>query len=377
MEIRARYVLIGSFTLAVVLGLFGFVYWIKNTGGLGARTLYQIQFEQPVSGLTIGSSVLFNGIRVGAITELSLDPTDPKRLTISISVDPATPVRADTEVDITYQGLTGAPAISLKGGDATSPRLTAEGNRPAVIAAPPGIGQNLSDSARETLRHLDQILTENAKPLHTAIEGFSTFSDMLGKNSGRLEGIIGGLEKLTGSGEKAKPPAVYDLAAATGFPATLKPLAAKLSVPDPSAILVFDTQNVLLRAADGTYSTIENAKWADNLPKLMQARVLQSFENAHQLSAVDRQGDQTDGGYKLELGIRNFQISQAPQLAAVVEFSARVVNDKGNVAGARMFNATVDAKSVQPADAVAALNVAFSKAAGELVNWTVGLKLGG
>jgi phospholipid/cholesterol/gamma-HCH transport system substrate-binding protein len=378
MEIRARYVLIGSFTLAVVLGLFGFVYWIKNTGGLGARTVYQIQFEQPVSGLTIGSSVLFNGIRVGAITELSLDPTDPKRLSISISVDPATPIRADTQVDITYQGLTGAPAISLKGGDASSPRLTAEGNRPAIIAAPPGIGQNLSDSARETLRHLDQILTENAKPLHTAIEGFSTFSDMLGKNSGRLEGIIGGLEKLTGAGEKAKPPAVYDLTAAADFPAMQKPLAAKLSVPDPSAILVFDTQNVLLRAADGTYSTIENAKWADNLPKLMQARVLQSFENAHQLSAVDRPNDQAEGGgYKLELGIRNFQISQAPQLAAVVEFSARVVNDKGNVAGARMFAATVDAKSMQPGDAVAALNAAFSKAAGELVNWTVGLKLGG
>jgi len=377
MEIRARYVLIGSFTLAVILGLFGFVYWIKHTGGLGARATYQIQFEQPVSGLTIGSSVLFNGIRVGAITELSLDSTDPKRLTISISVDPATPIRTDTQVDITYQGLTGAPAISLKGGEANTPKLTSQDHRPPVLYVAPGVGQNLTDSARETLRHLDQILTENAKPLHTAIEGFSTFSDMLGKNSGRLEGIIGGLEKLTGTGEKSKPPAVYDLAAATGFPVSQKTLAAKLAVPDPAAILVFDTQNILIRAADGTYSTVENAKWADNLPKLMQARVLQSFENAHQLSSVDRPNDQSEGAYKLELGIRNFQISLTPQPTAVVEFSARVVSDKGAVAGARMFNASVEAKSAQAADAVAALNAAFSKAAGDLVNWTVGLKLGG
>ena len=60
MEIRARYVLIGSFVLAFVLGMFGFVYWIKNIGGLGQRTSYQVRFEEPVSGLTIGSSVLFN-----------------------------------------------------------------------------------------------------------------------------------------------------------------------------------------------------------------------------------------------------------------------------------------------------------------------------
>jgi phospholipid/cholesterol/gamma-HCH transport system substrate-binding protein len=377
MEIRARYVLIGSFTLAVILGIFAFVYWIKNTGGLGARATYLIEFQQPVAGLTVGSGVLFNGIRVGAITDLSLDPKDPRRLTIAISVDAATPIRADTQVDVTYQGLTGAPAISLKGGDATAPALVARDHRPPTLHVPAGVGQNLSDSARETLKHLDQILTENAKPLHTAIEGFSTFSEMLGKNSGRLEGIIGGLEKLTGTGEKPKPPAVYDLAAASGFPDTQQTLAARLTVPDPTAILVFDTQNILVRAADGTFTNVENAKWADNLPKLMQARVLQSFENAHQLSAVDRGSDLAEGAYKLELGIRNFQISLAPQPTAVVEFSARVVSDKGEVAGARLFSASVPAKSERAADAVAALNAAFSKAAGELVTWTLGLKLGG
>jgi phospholipid/cholesterol/gamma-HCH transport system substrate-binding protein len=377
MEIRARYILIGSFTLAVVVGLFSFVYWIKNTGGLGQRALYQIQFEQPVAGLTVGSSVLFNGIRVGAITDLALDATDPKRVTVSVSLDPAVPIHTDTQVDVTYQGLTGAPAIALKGGDATTPPVTSQNGRTPVLLAPPGVGQNLSDSARATLHNIDEILAENKKPLNTAINGFSTFADMLGRNSQRIEDLIGGLQKLTGTGPQSKPPVVYDLTAATGFPAAIKPLSAKLSLPDPSAILVFDTQNILVSAADGTYSNIENAKWADNLPKLMQARVLQSFENAQQLGKIDKANDMAEGGYKLELGIRNFQISLSPQPKAVVEFTARVVSDKGDVAGARMFNATTDAKSEQPADAVAALNAAFAKAAGDLVNWTVGLKLGG
>jgi phospholipid/cholesterol/gamma-HCH transport system substrate-binding protein len=371
MEIRARYMLIGSFVLAFALGMFGFVYWIKNTGGLGQRASYQIRFEQPVSGLTIGSSVLFNGIRVGAITALTLDPQDPKRLSVSIAIDPATPIRADTQVDVTYQGLTGAPAIALKGGAANAPALSGQDHHPPVLTAGPDVGQNLTEAARGTLHHIDTILADNSKDLHTAIGGFSTFADMLGRNSKRLEGIIGGLEKLTGGGEK-KPVAVYDLAAANAFPGLEKTIKQHLVVPDPTSILTFDTQRILMRSAAGTYSHLEDAQWADNLPKLMQARILQSFENAHQLSAVSRPIDQLEGAYRLELGIRNFQITPAPSPAAQVEFSARILDNKGNVVGARIFNASSPAKSTQAADAVAALDAAFAKTAQELVVWTVG-----
>ena len=115
METRARYAVIGAFVLACIFAAFGFVYWLQNSSGLG-QTVYRIQFDQPVSGLTTGSSVLFNGIRVGAILSLKLDPQDPKRVMTTIAVDPATPIRADTLVDISFQGLTGAPAISLRGG---------------------------------------------------------------------------------------------------------------------------------------------------------------------------------------------------------------------------------------------------------------------
>src|SRR5450759_1014644 len=65
METRARYILIGSFALAVLLAGFGFVYWIKTLGGFGQRAVYDVRFEQPVSGLTPGAGVLFNGIRAG------------------------------------------------------------------------------------------------------------------------------------------------------------------------------------------------------------------------------------------------------------------------------------------------------------------------
>ena len=156
METRARYAVIGAFVLACIFAAFGFVYWLQNSSGLG-QTVYRIQFDQPVSGLTTGSSVLFNGIRVGAILSLKLDPQDPKRVVTTIAVDPATPIRADTQVDISFQGLTGAPAISLRGGSANAPILKAQNGQPAELKSGPEVGQNLTEfgarDAEENRRH--------------------------------------------------------------------------------------------------------------------------------------------------------------------------------------------------------------------------------
>jgi phospholipid/cholesterol/gamma-HCH transport system substrate-binding protein len=372
METRARYVLIGSFALACLLAGFGFVYWIKTLGGFGQRAVYDVRFEQPVSGLTAGAGVLFNGIRAGTVTRIDLDPNNPKRVTAAISVDPQTPIRADTQVDITYLGFTGAAAIALKGGSAQAPRLTSENGHPAVLIAAPDAGRSLTESAQETLHRVDDILKQNAEPLHTAITGIATFADMLGRNSQRVEGLIGGLENLAGTGAPKQGPAIYDLAAATAFPQIQKTIKAHLVVPDPSAIILFDTQKILIRSGAGTYSNVNAAQWADNLPKLFQARIVQSFENAHQLSAVSRPLEQLTAEYRLELTIRGFQITLEPSPNAVVDVTARLVSDKGVVADARMFTASIPAKSTEAADAVAALNQAFSQVAREIVVWTVG-----
>src|ERR1035437_3018484 len=372
METRARYVLIGSFALACLLAGFGFVYWIKTLGGFGQRAVYDVRFEQPVSGLTAGAGVLFNGIRAGTVTRIHLNPNNPKQVPAAMSVDPLTSIRADTQVDITYRGFTGAPAIALKGGSAQAPRLTSENGHPAVLISGPDAGRSLTESAQETLGRVDDILKQNAEPLHTAITGIATFADMLGRNSQRVEGLIGGLENLAGTGAPKQGPAIYDLAAATAFPQIAKTIKAHLVVPDPSAIILFDTEKILIRSGAGTYSNVNAAQWADNLPKLFQARIVQSFENAHQLSAVSRPLEQLTAEYRLELAIRSFQITLEPSPNAVVDVTARLVNDKGVVADARMFTASIPAKSPEAPDAVAALNQAFSQVAREIVVWTVG-----
>ncbi len=116
METRAPFVIVGAFVLAAIVAVFGFVYWLQNTGGLGPRTSYHVQFEGSVPGLLVGAAVLFNGIRVGEVTELGLAPGNPRGVNATISVASTTPVRADTKVGLEFQGLTGVPVIALEGG---------------------------------------------------------------------------------------------------------------------------------------------------------------------------------------------------------------------------------------------------------------------
>ena len=121
METRARYALIGAFMLAVILAIFAFIYWLENKGGFGERDIYQVRFQGSVSGLSVGSAVLFNGLRVGEVTGLSLSVERPQDAVATIGVVHNTPVRDDTEVTIETQGLTGGAAIALSGGTSSSP----------------------------------------------------------------------------------------------------------------------------------------------------------------------------------------------------------------------------------------------------------------
>jgi phospholipid/cholesterol/gamma-HCH transport system substrate-binding protein len=81
METKASYIVTGAFTLAVIAGVFGFLYWVQNGAGGGSeRSTYRVVFAGSVSGLRPGAAVLFDGMRVGEVTKLALDPHDPRRV---------------------------------------------------------------------------------------------------------------------------------------------------------------------------------------------------------------------------------------------------------------------------------------------------------
>ena len=370
MEIRARYILMGLFLVAVIGGVFGFVYWLDNTGGFGSRAMYRVRFENSVSGLLTGSAVLFNGIRVGEVTALRIRPDKPKEVDVDIAVEADTPVRSDTVVDLDYQGLTGVAAIALTGGADGAP-LVPTGKEPPMLNANRGAGQTLTQSARDTLTKVDNILDENAQPLKELIANLDTFAAALSKNSGKVDGIIAGLERMTGGPKGPDTDKVYDVTAPKTFQTKVELLRGQLAVAAPTALFQLDTQNILFRPSKDAAPLPAGPRWADNLTRMVQARIAQSFENAGFGGSVSQSTDAVTADFQLLIDIRNFQMIVGPSPTAQVEFSAKIT-DNGKILAAKLFRVSVSAKSADTIPAVAALNEAFGHVATDLVDWTVG-----
>jgi phospholipid/cholesterol/gamma-HCH transport system substrate-binding protein len=197
METRANYILIGCFTLAVILGAFGFVYWFHHVGGTGERMTYNVVFHGPIGGLRSGASVTFNGIRVGEVTALSLDPKDPKNSVATISIDTTTPVRADTEVSLDSQGLTGISVLALRGGSSTAGPVTAKLDDVPLLTAGSSASQDMMAAARDVARRIDTVLLENQQALKNSLKNIETFTDMLAKNSDSLSKSVKNIESFT------------------------------------------------------------------------------------------------------------------------------------------------------------------------------------
>jgi len=224
----------------------------------------------------------------------------------------------------------------------------------------------MSEAARQTLARLDRILADNAGDIHTIVSNLSSFSEALGKNSGKVDGILAGLERMTGGGKASG--AAYDLSA---LPPDSNPakLGKQLVVPDVNALLSYDSERVLTQTDGGQLAGLGNAKWSDNLPKLMQARIVQSFENTGSLGLVSRTVEGATPDFQLLTEIRKFQIAPGPERAAVAEISARLVASDGHVAAARIFSESVPVKSQDDADAAKTLNEAFGKILAKLIPW--------
>jgi phospholipid/cholesterol/gamma-HCH transport system substrate-binding protein len=369
MERQARFVLMGLFVLAFAAAIFGAVYWLHGIGTFGVTAVYTIRFQGVAPGVGVGASVLFNGVRVGEVTNIRFNPADPSQVLATIAIDQKTPVRVDTQVGVDTQGLMGGGVISLRGGTAASPAPSGIGGAPPVLTADPALVMGLTETARQTLQQLDKILADNADPLHSTLSNLQVFSDALARNSSHLDAIVQGIEQMTGAAPAKAPMPMYDLAVPTSFPA-LKKLSGQLAVAEPTAVVMYDTQRILLQTADGGFTFLDNVQWSDSLTKLVQAKLVQAFENAQLFTSVDRPVEGVTPDDQLLIDIRSFSVLVSPAPSADVALAANLMSGDGKIVAERIFHRSVPIPTTDNADAIAGLNNAFAGVASDLIAWT-------
>jgi phospholipid/cholesterol/gamma-HCH transport system substrate-binding protein len=188
METRANYVLIGSFTLAVIAAAFGFVMWFQSLHTTKARTPLRIVFEGPASGLRNGGSVNFNGIRVGEVMSVKLD--NPRRVVALAMIENNAPIRKDTLVGLEFQGLTGVAAISLKGGAEAAPAVPLDEDGVPVLTADPNALQDVTEAIRGTLQNINRVVADNQESVKNSLHNLETFTASLARNSEKIDNVM-------------------------------------------------------------------------------------------------------------------------------------------------------------------------------------------
>lgn len=196
METRANHVLVGAFTVAVVV--FGLLFALWMTKALSDRNWdeFDVVFTEAVTGLSRGGVVQYNGITVGEVRDLSLDRTDPRKVIARIRVDADVPVKTDTTARLAFVGLTGVTQIQLGGGEPGSPLLRDTAVRdevPRILARDSAFAnllaqsEDLTATASETLLRINRLLDD--RTMDSIARTMANLEQVSGTLAGERESI--------------------------------------------------------------------------------------------------------------------------------------------------------------------------------------------
>ena len=197
MERDAHYAAVGIATIALLAALAVFSIWLARLQFNNDFDVYDIVFYGPVRGLSEGGEVHFNGIRVGEVTDLNLDPEKGDQVIARIRVDATTPVRVTSRAQLEPQGITGLNYIQITAGNPQSAILKTQYRDnvvPVIQSQPSPIAELLSGSGTvlaqtvDALNRINRVLSDdNVRSFSTSLKNIESLSTELEARKGMLQ----------------------------------------------------------------------------------------------------------------------------------------------------------------------------------------------
>ena len=194
MERDAHYAAVGIATVALLAALAVFTIWLARLQFNSDYDVYDIVFYGPVRGLSEGGEVHFNGIRVGEVTDLNLDPKAGDQVIARVRLNGTTPVRVTSRAQLEPQGITGLNYIQITAGTQGSALLKSqypENVIPVIQSQPSPIAELLSGSGTvlaqtvDALNRINRVLSDdNIRSFSTTLKGVESVASELEARKG-------------------------------------------------------------------------------------------------------------------------------------------------------------------------------------------------
>ena len=208
-----NYALVGAFVLLLGAVLIGGVLWIASGGALHKKyDLYLAIEEESVAGLNLNAPVKYNGVEVGKVSDIHLDPTNPARVRLVFAIERGTPIKVDTVAVLKTQGLTGIAYVELGGSSRDAPPLEVSGQEPyPLIRTKPSLSARLENVLTTVLAKLDRtssnidtlLSDENLAALKSALEDIAAISHTIAARKDVIDAGIVNAARIADNGSRA------------------------------------------------------------------------------------------------------------------------------------------------------------------------------
>ncbi len=177
------------------------------------------------------------------------------------------------------------------------------------------------------------------------------------------------VSSCAGLGGGSKVLDTYDLAVPQVKESGARKAGIQILVAEPQALKALDSESIVVRTSPSAIQYLGGAQWGDRLPKIVQARLIQAFENSGRFGGVGRPGEGLAIDNQIITDIRAFEVRTSGGDVATVEIFAKLLNDRnGVVTASKIFKNSVAAGAGSDAF-VRALDAAFDETASEIVAW--------
>ncbi|EJM98725.1 MlaD family protein [Phyllobacterium sp. YR531] len=197
METKANYFLVAVFTLIVALLAGGFFYWIGRYGDRRDTATLEIRVPGSVTGLNVKSPVFFNGLKVGDVTRLFIDGSNPEAVIVQTEIVSTTPITRSTVATLAFEILAGAARIELTGGKSYEPKLLEEAAKEDTVArvdVDPTSLKTLVQTAQDWIERVDKAtdvtekyIEETRGPLLESVRNAKAFSEELASSTETID----------------------------------------------------------------------------------------------------------------------------------------------------------------------------------------------